>query len=528
MFWLISIALFLVYAYYKTAKPASYWKKLGVAHKKPLPLIGNSGIFLLKHKPLPEYVKELYNEFSNERYYGILQFSKPLLYVRDLDLIKSITVKEFDRFSDHNSFIAENVDPLMRKNLFALGGQEWRDMRATLSPSFTSSKIKTLFELLNECAREFVAYFEREQEDLIKVELKDISTRFTNDAIASVVFGFKCDSLKDRNNEFYSMGIKTEDNSGGLRFLLMGIFAMFPFLQKIVKVDMIPGIVSKFFRRVVNETIHKREVEGLVRHDMINLLLEARKGVITVDESDAAAPGEFSAVEESKAHHGKPKLELTDEDITAQAFVFFLGGFGTTSSAMTFMSYELATNPDVQEKLQAEIDGTLSECDGKLSYYALQRMKYLDMVVSETLRKWPPGYQLDRRCVKDYVVESEKVHERTFTIEKGSMVIIPVMGIHYDPKYFPNPDRFDPERFSDENKMKIQPYSYLPFGSGPRNCIASRFALLEVKTIMFHLLSEFDIVVTEKTQIPLKLSKTKVHITAEKGVWLGLKRRNKI
>ncbi|KAB0794255.1 hypothetical protein PPYR_13875 [Photinus pyralis] len=525
MWFLILVAFISLLVYLSIFKVNTYWTRKCVPQLTPLPLIGNMGSIILRKKEVSHITQDIYNSFPNSRYYGIIQFGNPLLYVRDLDLIKRITVKDFDQFSDHNSFIAENVDPLMRKNLFSLGGQEWRDMRATLSPSFTTSKIKTLFELLNDCAREFVAYFERAQEDLIQVEMKDISTRFTNDAIASVVFGFKCDSLKDRNNEFYSMGVMTEDNSGGLRFLLMGIFALFPFLQKLSKVDMIPGTVSKFFRRVVKETIYKREVEGFVRHDMINLLLEARKGVTAVEESDLAAPSEFSAVEESKSHHGKPKLELTDEDITAQAFIFFVGGFETTSSAMTFMSYELATNPDVQEKLQAEVDETLSECEGKLSYHALQRMKYLDMVVSETLRKWPPGYQLDRRCVKDYVVQPEKVHEKTFTIERGSKVIIPVMGIHYDPQYFPNPDRFDPERFSDENKVKIHPYSYLPFGSGPRNCIGARLVPFQTKLVLFHLLGKYRLVPTEKTVIPFELHKASFSQFSANGYWLGLEPR---
>ncbi|KAK5641872.1 hypothetical protein RI129_010419 [Pyrocoelia pectoralis] len=523
MIWLIVIVLLLIYAYYKSVKPLSYWKDRGVAHKKALPLIGNSSIFFLKHKSFMDYVKDFYNEFPNERYYGIHQFSKPLLYVRDLELIKQITVKDFDQFTDHNNFVAENLEPLMSRNLLNLKGQEWRDMRATLSPSFTSSKIKTMFALLSECAKDFVEFFEKKGEDTVTVEMKDVFTRFTNDAIASTAFGFKCDSLRDGNNEFFVMG-KDATNFSGFRIFLLSIIGLFPFIQKIVKIDMLSQTVSSFFRRVIKETIDKRDKEGLVRPDMIHLLLQARKGNVVQDEPDVMA-NEFAAVEESKIHHGRPSmLQLTDEDITAQALIFFFGGFDTAASAMAFMSHELAINPEVQKKLQTEIDATLNESNGKLTYYGLQKMKYMDMVVSETLRKWPPGFQLDRQCVKDYVVEPVKPHERTLTIEKGSMIIIPVMGIHYDPQYYPNPEMFDPERFNDDNS--IEPYSYLPFGSGPRNCIASRFALMEVKTLMFHLLSKFDLVATDRTQVPLKLSKTKLSITAEEGIWLGLKRRH--
>ncbi|KAK5641870.1 hypothetical protein RI129_010417 [Pyrocoelia pectoralis] len=506
MLWLIPFVVLLVLFYYKAIKPLSYWKDRGVPHKRALPLIGNSTIILDKSKSLLEYVEDLYNDFPNERYYGINQYSRPVLYVRDLDLIKSITVKDFDHFVDHNNFVVEveNVDSLFQKNLRNLKGQAWRDMRATLSPSFTSSKMKMMFLLFSECAQQFVEYYEKKKENVITVEMKDIFTRFTNDTIASTAFGFKCDSFKEQANEFYMMG-KKATNFRGTRQLLMSALGLFPLLQKVIKFDMFPQSVSTFFRRIIKETIDSRENGELVRHDIIHLLLEARKGRVIRDEPETGDT-EFAAVQESKIHHGKPpKLELTDEDITAQALIFFFGGFETSANSLCFMSYELALNPEVQERLQAEIDDTLNECDGSLTYNALQTMKYMDMV--------------------DYVVEPVQQHEKAFTIEKGSMVIIPAIAIHRDPHHFKNPNKFDPERFNDENKTKIKPYSYLPFGAGPRNCIASRFALLQIKTIIFHLLSRFNLLVIEKTQIPVKFHKSKPSLVSEAGIWLGLEHR---
>ncbi|KAK5641871.1 hypothetical protein RI129_010418 [Pyrocoelia pectoralis] len=505
MLWLIPFVGLLVVFYYKAIKPPSYWKNRGVPHKKALPFIGNSAIFIHKRKSFYEYVEDLYNDFPNERYYGIHQFCKPVLYVRDLDLIKSITVQNFDQFMDNNNFFVDNVDSLFQKSLINLKGQTWRDMRATLSQSFTSSKMKMTFLLFSECARQFVEYFEEKKENVITVEMKDIVTRFTNDATASITLGFKCDSLK-QTNEFYTNGKKAA-SLWGARLLLISVLRLFPLLQKVIKLDVFPQSVFIFFRRIIKETIDSRENGELVRHDMIHLLLEARKGRIIRDEPETIET-EFTAVEKSNIHHGKPpKLELTDEDITAQALGFFFGGFETSATLLSFMSYELALNPEIQEKLQAEIGDTLNECDGRLTYNALQMMKYMDMV--------------------DYVVEPVKPHEKAFTIVKGSTVFIPVIGIHRDPHHFENPNKFDPERFNDENKKKIKPYSYLPFGSGPRNCIASRFALLETKTLIFHLLSRFNLLVIDKTQIPLKLQKANMTLISEKGIWLGLERRKK-
>lgn len=140
------------------------------------------------------------------------------------------------------------------------------------------------------------------------------------------------------------------------------------------------------------------------------------------------------------------------------------------------------------------------------------------------MRLWPPIIGIDRLCVKNYTFESS--NGKQVTLNVGDVVMLPIYPIQRDPQYYPNPERFDPERFSNENKDKIVPYTYLPFGSGPRGCIGSRFALMEVKTIFSHLLRKFDIVVTKKTDIPFRLSKKQFTLASENGVWLGLKLRN--
>lgn len=145
------------------------------------------------------------------RYYGTFQFTNRVLVIRDLDLIKKICVKDFDHFIDHSTGINNDVDPLLSKNLISLQGDKWRDMRATLSPSFTSSKMKAMFHLIDDCTKEFMSYFTKElnenrQNERIEIEMKDASSRFTNDVIASIAFGINCNSLIERDNDFFKMG----------------------------------------------------------------------------------------------------------------------------------------------------------------------------------------------------------------------------------------------------------------------------------------------------------------------------------
>ncbi|RZC32291.1 p450 domain containing protein, partial [Asbolus verrucosus] len=119
---------------------------------------------------------------------------------------------------------------------------------------------------------------------------------------------------------------------------------------------------------------------------------------------------------------------------------------------MCFISYELALHPDIQEKLIEEIDTTAECCDNGLTYEAVKSMKYLDMVVSETLRKWPITPFVTRVCTKPYTIEPKRPTEQPINLGHNAIIWLPIYGLHRDPKYFPDPDRFDPDRFSDENK----------------------------------------------------------------------------
>nr|CAD7580955.1 unnamed protein product [Timema californicum] len=189
---------------------------------------------------------------------------------------------------------------------------------------------------------------------------------------------------------------------------------------------------------------------------------------------------------------------MTDTLLAAQCFVFFLAGFETSATTISCCLHELAVNPDIQERLRKEVDTVLIKHGGQITYEALQDLKYMDAVVYETLRKYPPAGSLTRFCTKDYQIPGTNVN-----IDKDVKVVIPVYAIHHDPKYYPDPEKFDPERFSTEN-IKSQPNcTYLPFGEGPRNCMGLRFGLMQVKVGLTALLSKYKFSVCEKTSIPV-------------------------
>ncbi|XP_050297889.1 cytochrome P450 9e2-like [Anthonomus grandis grandis] len=522
--WFISLCTAFVYWFW--IRPLTYWKNRGVAQpafftQNTLPLLGNMKSSLFQQKDIAENSAYFYRMFPDVRYFGFYQFLKPKLIIRDPELIRKITVKDFDYFVDHVSVTDPSVDPLFAKNLISLKGDQWRKMRSTLTSSFSSSKMKIMFSLISESAQKFIKHFEKSDGDC-EIDVKNAFSRFTIDVIASTSFGIEVDSMKNPKNDFFILGKEiTELNI--IMLLKVLLYQYFPSLYRFFNVSMFRKEVNDFFRNLIIETIQTREKEGTYRPDMIQILMEAQKGSTKYDTNKTTEVGFAVVPDEHESNLFKTPTTITTDDISAQALIFFFAGFDSVSSLMTFTAYELAVNENVQDKLREEIRRTLQSCDGKLTYEAVVNMTYMDMVLTESLRKWPPFVILGRECTKPYIIEPSYPGEKSINLPKGMSINVPVYAIHRDPKYYPEPEKFDPERFSPENRKKLIPYTFLAFGQGPRACLGSRFALLEVKILLFHLLNKFKIIATSKTQIPVQLSKKfAINIRPENELWLGL------
>ncbi len=157
------------------------------------------------------------------------------------------------------------------------------------------------------------------------------------------------------------------------------------------------------------------------------------------------------------------KNTLTNVEILAQAILFLLAGYETTGSTLSLISYNLACHPEIQQKLIEEVDKCI-EKHGCINYDSVFDNQYLDMVIEENMRMYPPATRIDRVCNKDYEFEGVK-------IPKGQLVTIPIWALHHDPNIYPDPYTFNPDRFNEENKKKRANEAYIPFGNGPRSCI---------------------------------------------------------
>lgn len=206
--------------------------------------------------------------------------------------------------------------------------------------------------------------------------------------------------------------------------------------------------------------------------------------------------------------------------LIAQAAVFIAAGYETSSTTQSFALYEIARNPKIQDRLRLEIAEMFSTTNGDLTYDAvMNRTPYLHQVMLETLRMYPVIAFLDRECINvdGYLLSPFS----DFKIPYKMPVYIPKYAIHLNENHFPDPLKFDPDRFSPENKSKIEPFSHLAFGGGNRDCIGKRFGMLQVKTAIIKILKEFRLEETASTPKKIEMRKEAFMILSDKPLNVG-------
>lgn len=493
----LSILAGVLAVYYYSRKRSNDFQEHGIPHQKPQFVLRRLWQLFVHPRSFAALNQEMYNLHPDAKYVGIFNFSQLVVVIRDLELIKSIGIKNFDSFQDHLFFGGNNQDPLFGKNLLSLRGDQWRDVRTLLSPAFTSSKMRAMFQLMSECAVNFSDYLTKVPSEKRIMEMRDIFTKYTTDVIATCAFGISVDSMRDPNNDFYTCGAKAT-NFDTIALLKILLYQHTPRLMRLLNLKMIDERTNAFFINLVADTIRIRDEKNITRPDMLQLMMDSR---------------------------GKrdPGRELTILDMTSQAFVFFLGGFDSSSTLMSFLAHEIAVNPHVQEKLQQEIDKVLEDTNGQPSYETVNGMVYLSATINETLRMYPAQLMTDRLCTKDFELPATLPDAKPYLVKEGTIIWISFYGLQHDPKYFPEPEIFKPERFLNENRgSECNLNAYYPFGLGPRMCIGNRFALLGTKVMLLHLLARCDLKPCEKTPIPMKLKKGGFSMRAEGGLWLSV------
>lgn len=239
----------------------------------------------------------IYKQYPNERFIGLFGlFGRPTYLIRDPELIKQISIKDFEYFTNHLMDVHEDSDVLMCRTLFNMRDQRWKDMRATLSPTFTGSKMKLMFRLITDETKRLLDYLNNEMRDgrAKEYELRNLFGRVSSDTIASVSFGIENNALMDETNIFFRTGTSIAAHG-----LVLFIYKTIPKLANLLKISIFQKNDLLFFQKLATDNISFREKSGVHRNDMVDLLVDAKRGTIKYASDSKDENIGFATVDES-------------------------------------------------------------------------------------------------------------------------------------------------------------------------------------------------------------------------------------
>ncbi|HZG50991.1 MAG TPA: cytochrome P450, partial [Pyrinomonadaceae bacterium] len=335
----------------------------------------------------------------------------------------------------HKGRALQRAKRLLGEGLLTSEGEYHRRQRRLAQPAFHRKRIDSYGALM-------VEYAARDSDRWQDGETRDIAHEMMRLTLAIV------------GKTLFDADVESEaDEIGGALTQILELFQMLllPYSEYL---ERLPLPANRRFTRaraaldaVIYRIIEERRASGTDRGDLLSMLLVAQ------DEEDSASGG------------------MSDEQLRDEVMTIFLAGHETTANALAWTWYLLAQNPEAEARLHAELDAVLE--GGRLpTVEDLPRLRYTEMVLAESMRLYPPAWVIGRLAIKDYAVGGA-------VAEKGALVLLSQYVMHRDARFFPDPLRFDPERWTPEAKESRPQYSYFPFGGGARRCIGEGFAWME-------------------------------------------------
>ena len=334
-------------------------------------------------------------------------------------------------------------------------GDQWRDIRSTFTPIFTSGKMKAMLRFLLETTRGLTGEFQRKANAGEEFELKETFGKFSLDALASCAFAMDAQSFEDKNSVFVKHSARIFLNTPMDNFLMFLRFMPgVPKIQELLNINTFKPKPTKFLCEVVSKALRVRRESGERRNDMIDLMLDCIKEGEREGGGENENDDQINQIEsDMKFHHVRRHTKISEEEIIATAMVFLVAGYDTTGMTLAFLAYQMSINPELQERLHQEVDQAYEDNYGEMpDYQTIQSLPYIDMLIHETLRFHSPVGFNTRNCTEDYTLPGTNIR-----LKKNDLVTYSISGIHMDPTHYSHPDQFYPEHFSKEEKAKRHP-----------------------------------------------------------------------
>uniref|UniRef100_A0A8C5E1Z3 Cytochrome P-450AROM n=1 Tax=Gouania willdenowi TaxID=441366 RepID=A0A8C5E1Z3_GOUWI len=378
-------------------------------------------------------------------------------------------------------------------------GQKWRQRRRMLTPTFHFSILTEFLEVMNEQAEILVENLQK-QAGKGRFNCFNHITLCALDIICETAMGKKVYAQSDSDSKYVKSVYKmTEIISRRQRMPWFWPALIYYYFGEGKEHDKTLHVLHSFTYKVIHERAetmssiesdNENEDGSKKRRAFLDMLLQ------TTDED------------------GNP---MSHQDIQEEVDTFMFEGHDTTAAAMNWAVHLIGSHPEVQKKVHEELHEVMGKSVRPFTVDDLKKLKYLECVIKEALRLFPSVPFFARVLLQDCQING-------FKVPKGVNVLIVPYALHRDPRYFPEPEEFRPERFLSENSVGRPPYAYIPFSAGPRNCIGQRFAMMEEKVVLASILRNFTVesCQTREELIPVG----DLILRPENGIWIKLEKNS--
>jgi len=334
------------------------------------------------------------------------------------------------------------------KGLLTSHGEVWRTQRRLIQKGFDRKQLDVLSSIMQDSLAESLQDFDR-QARLGPVDIYPALMKMTFKMVGRSLFGAR---LNDDDIDLISQTISTVQEfmvRQTIQPYLNPWFSVSGELRRHEEMRLrADGILLDYIKK------RRQEAPG---HDLLQILMDARY-------SDG---------------HG-----MSDELVLSESMQLLVAGHETSSNALSWLLYLLSLRPDCLDRVRQEFDSVLG--GAPLTFSDVPKLEFAAQIIQEALRLYPPFWMVDRMALSDDQAGD-------LAIPRGSTVVVFVYGVHHSRQYWPNPESFDPERFSKANEKLHRAFAYLPFGAGPRGCIGGNYATLQILMILRDLLRRYDL-----------------------------------
>jgi len=394
----------------------------------------------------PVQVLSRYNEIFGDTFWIRIGGLKDAMVTIDPAVIQHVLKTNAENYQK-SEIQVKRMGHFLGKGLLTTHGEPWRTQRRLIQTGFDRKQLDALSAIMQDSLadslRDFDIQIRRGPVDIYPQLMK-----ITFAMVARSLFGAR---LKDEDIDLVSHTICTVQEFIVRQTLQPYLNPWFAVSGELRRHEAMRTRADDILLEYIKKRRH--EPPG---HDLLQTLMDARY-------SDGQG--------------------MSDELILSESMQLLVAGHETSSNALSWLFYLLSSHPNCLERVRQEFDSVLGQAP--LSHSDVPKFEFVTQVILEALRLYPPFWMVDRMAVAD-----DRVGD--VAIPRGSMVIVYVYGAHHAPRYWPNPENFDTERFTKENEKLRAPFTFLPFGAGPRGCIGGNYAMLQILMILSDLLRKYD------------------------------------